>query len=239
MRSPVLGILAVLLGIFCTGTVLHAQRYGEWARPCDLVLSPRFSAPFNYGVYYQGHEFQTRWVSVDKTPPLESTEWYEAAPEPHPLSVDGGYRWDNAGVEVYCYVIRTPYFISYAGTPTGRYSGTVRRVDNGSSGCGGGGAGGGDTELVPITDAGYDPYDSAITMDSGSGGCGSGGDGGSGTQYEPGDSTGGETVDWGTGTGNGGTSVCGADAIVEYVCIDVWVEGSGWVEWGCGYVTTC
>lgn len=67
--------------------------------------------------------------------------------------------------------------------------------------------------------------------------CGSSG---SGTQYEPGDYTGGETVDWGTGTGNGGTSVCGEAAFVEYVCIDVYNEETGaWEEWGCGYVTTC
>jgi hypothetical protein len=60
-----------------------------------------------------------------------------------------------------------------------------------------------------------------------------------GTQYQPGDYTGGETVDWGTGTGNGGTSSCGDKAVVEYICIDIWVDGEGWVEWGCGFVTTC
>ena len=28
-------------------------------------------------------------------------------------------------------------------------------------------------------------------------------------------------------------------ALVEFVCIDRFVDGLGWVEWGCGYVTTC
>jgi hypothetical protein len=70
--------------------------------------------------------------------------------------------------------------------------------------------------------------------------CGGDGDGsGSGTQYQHGDYTGGETVDWNSGMGNGGTSVCGTDAKVEYICIDIWVEGQGWVEWSCGYATTC
>jgi hypothetical protein len=115
----------------------------------------------------------------------------------------------------------------------------VRRADSGNSGgCGGSGAGStGGTEL--IEHVAYDPYDPMVSG-SGDGGvaydCGSG----SGTQYEPGDYTGGETVDWGSGTGNGGTSVCGDKALVEYVCIDVYNEETGfWEEWGCGYVTTC
>lgn len=82
----------------------------------------------------------------------------------------------------------------------------------------------------------YDPYDSG-----GSGGnCsddGAGGEG-SGTQYSPGDHTGGETVDWNTGVGDGGSSACGQLAVVEYICIDTW-NGSEWKQWSCGYATTC
>lgn len=109
------------------------------------------------------------------------------------------------------------------------------------------GGGGGGTELMHVVDPGYDPYDSSPAIaEGGGGGCGttpeteSGGSTttGTGTQYEPGDSTDGETVDWGTGQGNGGTSACGDAAIVDYVCIDIW-DGTTWVEWGCGYVTTC
>ena len=45
---------------------------------------------------------------------------------------------------------------------------------------------------------------------------GGGGDGiGSGIQFEPGDYTNGETVDWATGIGNGGASVCGNAALVD------------------------
>lgn len=86
-----------------------------------------------------------------------------------------------------------------------------------------------------LGDPEYDPYDEE-TCDGGDGGAGQG----SGTQYYPGDHTGGETVDWSGGTGNGGSSACGADAVVEYICIDTWNESTGqWENWSCGYATTC
>lgn len=101
-----------------------------------------------------------------------------------------------------------------------------------------GNSGGCDRE--EFTQVTYSPYDDG--SESGGdcvGGDGSSGDG-SGTQFQPGDSTGGETVDFGTGQGNGGSSVCGATAVVEYVCIDVWnAEMGRWEEWACGYVTSC
>lgn len=88
----------------------------------------------------------------------------------------------------------------------------------------------------------YDPYSSGSECpppEEGadvSGGSGSG----SGTYYQPGENTGGETVDWGTGQGDGGTSVCGADAVVEYVCIDIFNEETGqWESYSCGYATVC
>lgn len=95
--------------------------------------------------------------------------------------------------------------------------------------------GGGDERREDVDDPygeEYDPY---------SGGCG-GGDssGGSGIQYEEGDYTNGETVDWNTGVGNGGKSVCEAKAVVDYICIDTWNESTQqWEEWDCGYATTC
>jgi len=111
--------------------------------------------------------------------------------------------------------------------------------------CGDDGAGGtGGSEFAVVVNPEYDPYDPSSSADWDGRGCSDpdeesgGGVGTGGTQYEPGDSTGGETVDWGTGQGNGGTSVCGTTAIVEYVCIDVW-DGTAWTEWACGYVTAC
>jgi len=206
-----------------------AQTYGEWAVPCDGALPPRFSAPFHHGVIYEGKEFLTSWRSVSAVRPLPPVNWYEATPKPHPVSVDGTSQWDNAGVLVHCWVERNPYFITHHRDPIG-YRGTVRPR---TTACGEGGG-------VPVLDAGYDPYDPAGEGDCSDSGTGDGGDiAGSGTQFEPGDYTGGETVDWATGVGNGGVSVCGAAALVDFVCIDEWVDGEGWVEWDCGYVTTC
>jgi len=102
--------------------------------------------------------------------------------------------------------------------------------------CNGSGTGG--TGI--ITEVAYDPYsDGGDDSGCGAGSTSGGDDGsGSGTQYQPGDHTGGETVDWNTGVGNGGSSACGATAVVEYVCIDIW-DGEKWNEWSCGYATTC
>lgn len=90
-----------------------------------------------------------------------------------------------------------------------------------------------------LDDAAYDPYSDG---DDGSMPCGESDSGGtaSGVQFYPGDNTGGETVDWNSGKGNGGKSACGAAAVVEYVCFDTWnEEKQQFEEWGCGYVTTC
>jgi len=85
-----------------------------------------------------------------------------------------------------------------------------------------------------VTSDQYDPYAHQQGCDGGGGG----GSGGSGIQYQPGDYTGGENVSWTSGIGIGGDSSCGAEARVEYICIDYW-NGSEWVNWGCGFVTTC
>jgi len=174
--------------------------------------------------------------------PTGST-WYGSVPTL--TSIDGRARWRYAGIYVGCkkLVWYRPNGTIERVRPifTTLYTeGTVEEIpedDTGGccSGCGSGGGGGSGTELMPVTSADYDPYYADYSADCG----GTGEAPSSGTQYGPGDSTGGETVDWGSGIGNGGTSTCGTQAIVEYVCIDVWVDGVGWVEWGCGYVTAC
>jgi len=87
----------------------------------------------------------------------------------------------------------------------------------------------------------YDPYAEEDAEDDCDGSStGNGGGAGSGEQYEPGQNTGGETVDWNTGIGNGGTSSCGGLAVVEYVCVYVWNDSSQkWNLFSCGFVTTC
>lgn len=85
--------------------------------------------------------------------------------------------------------------------------------------------------------ASYDPYAEPGSDDDS---CASGSQVGSGTQFNPGDYTGGETVDWNTGIGDGGTSACGLAAKVEYICIDEWdADTQTWKRYSCGYATTC
>lgn len=91
-----------------------------------------------------------------------------------------------------------------------------------------------------VGDGSYDPYAEGPSDGEGCDGS-SGGDGGgtgSGTQFGEGDSTGGETVDWGTGVGNGGSSECGDAAVVRWVCIDIYIDGV-WQKYDCGWATTC
>ncbi len=106
--------------------------------------------------------------------------------------------------------------------------------------CVAGGTGTSSGELAAVYDVAYDPYATTEASCGGTGGTTGGTGGTGGTQYGPGDPTGGETVDWGTGIGNGGTSVCGQLAVVEYVCIDIYNESTGkWEQYSCGYATTC
>jgi hypothetical protein len=91
-------------------------------------------------------------------------------------------------------------------------------------------------ECGDVTQVTYS-YESLECEDGGGGG----GDGvGTGIFYQPGESTGGNTVDFATGEGlSGGGSVCGTAAVVQYICIDILDEQGNWKEWGCGYVTGC
>lgn len=95
------------------------------------------------------------------------------------------------------------------------------------------------TEATSLQEAAYDPY----SQDGGDNACvdnGSTGGEASGIQYYAGDNTGGETVDWNTGVGNGGSSVCGATAVVEYVCLEKYNWETGrWEHFDCGFATTC
>jgi hypothetical protein len=223
-----------LSGLLLLPNRLASQTYGEWDRPCDSRYGPRFSAPFVHGVKFDGKEFLTDWRSESSERPLPSRNWYEAAPDPDPVSTDNVKRWYNAGVKVHCWVQRTPYWVSHMADPI-EYRGSLS--DNCNKGVGG------NWELQPAPDGSggsYDPYDPAY--DEECEGTTDGGDppSGGGTQYNPGDTTGGETVGWSDGVGTGSPSVCGDEALVEYVCIDYWDERTGgWVEWDCGYVTTC
>ncbi|HEU0016642.1 MAG TPA: hypothetical protein VFQ45_23370 [Longimicrobium sp.] len=89
-------------------------------------------------------------------------------------------------------------------------------------------------------EGGFDPYYGEPPTAGGDCDEGTGGEEPEGKQYYVGDYTGGETVSWHTGKGNGGTSACGDEARVDYVCIyEFNPETEEWELWDCGYVTTC
>jgi hypothetical protein len=137
--------------------------------------------------------------------------------------VTGKYVWSDAHIRVNCRVRRYWWGYNQPYAVVTAQLGSVSRLSCNEN----------DSR---VRYAEYDPYadDGGNCSSDGSGGGGTG----SGIQYYPGDYTGGETVHWGTGIGNGGTSACGSEARVEYVCIDYW-DGRQWVEWSCGYATTC
>jgi hypothetical protein len=84
----------------------------------------------------------------------------------------------------------------------------------------------------------YDPYEESPPPAETCNGTGTGN--GTGIQFQPGESTGGETVDWNTGKGDGGTSACGEAAVVEYICVDLYNEQTGkWDTFSCGFATSC
>jgi len=148
------------------------------------------------------------------------------------VSYDHDARWYGAMLEIKC-TATWIYFLGHVIGVTDLYKivGHFGMVEECSAG----------PNAAYMDDTAYDPY----SPDWGtSGGCsgqsGSGGGAGSGTQYQPGDNTGGETVDWHTGIGNGGESACGQAATVELVCVDVWNDRTQkWDQYACGYATSC
>lgn len=214
---------------------------------CPLHLHGGFLG-FIFGYEHAGHSWTDDWQLKENLDPVNLAR-AKYVPEGDPFYItsrDGRARWYHPAFIARCWVYESWFMgrivASEIDVKVETNLGEVKECSSGSGGLG-------STELLPegglndVYDDGYDPYfggndDCTSVYDGGDGG-GSGSDTGSGTQYAPGDHTGGETVDWGTGVGNGGKSACGATAVVEYVCIDYWVEGVGWVEWSCGYATTC
>lgn len=143
------------------------------------------------------------------------------------LACDGRYIADNRAFRIW---VGHLYGKNYTGS-------IVRNPDYEDPN---GGAGGTKCDGPKTLYAIYDPYSPEDDEDCDTGDVAGGGGDGSGTQFEPGDNTEGETVDWGTGVGNGGVSACGSAAVVDYVCIYYWNDsGQKWDLFACGYATTC
>jgi hypothetical protein len=196
----------------------------DFRGPFTFVRHVSTTSPYPTALYIFNRNAYTR-----------DNKYYAPARNNVLLACDGRYVFRNNVIRVW-----TGHFYGKL------YNGPIVRNPEYEDCEDGGGGGGAGTQLIAVTGDAYDPYDpqfSTSEVNGDSSNCGSaptsGTTTGSGTQYEPGDNTGGETVDWGTGVGNGGESACGDTAIVQYVCIDYWVKGVGWVEWSCGYATAC
>ncbi|HEX8451882.1 MAG TPA: hypothetical protein VF647_07290 [Longimicrobium sp.] len=174
------------------------------------------------GYFFDANPFTlSRWTS-------QHTGIYSSTRGRRVVDMSGTKVWTDARANASCWDSSVgPIHIWWA-----RWEGHLGTVEDVNAACEGGT--GGNSVVTGPSDPGYDP------SDPNGDGCGDGTGGqASGTQFQPGQATGGETVTWSGGVGNGGTSVCGSLAVVEYVCIDVWDEEAGWVEWDCGYATTC
>jgi len=176
------------------------------------------------GYYFDANPFRlTRWTT-------QTSGIYSSTKGLRLTDLSRTKVWTDARARATCWEsVYGPIHVWWA-----RWEGHFGSVENRDVDCDENG-----TSLVNgPSDPGYDPNDPG-TGDCAGPGEGSGGSDASGIQFQPGQSTGGETVTWSGGVGDGGRSVCGALAVVEYVCIDVWDEEAGWVEWDCGYATTC
>jgi hypothetical protein len=261
LTSAVLAVLlpfhllpARLIGQGDSSTAVEYTTPDEYqvTRPmaCPLQLTGGFLG-FFFGYEHAGHEWTDQWQRDRVLDPVNHSlaEYVPAGDPLYIVSRDDRARWYSPRLTVRCTVTE---WWSRGRIVRARDSYKVIGHGGNVVECGSGG-GGTSRELAEHTDpyaSSYDPY-AAADYSGGGGTCSgmedstdSGGTGGtstgSGTPYQPGDYTGGETVDWGTGEGNGGTSVCGDKAMVEYVCIEIYNEETGfWEEWGCGYVTTC
>lgn len=208
---------------------------------CPLYLRGGVSG-WLLGYWHVGYSWTPDWNRQTVLDPVNSSlarykpavyNGYASTKGQYIVSSDGWARWYEPEVEVKC-TARDRYFLGRLVGVTESYK-TVKTfgsVEECSSG------GGPDLPTRQVSDPAYDPYSPDALSGEDCAAVEEAGGGGTGTQYQPGDYTGGETVDWGTGTGNGGSSSCGPDARVEYVCIDIWTE-TGWAEWSCGFATTC
>lgn len=220
-------------------TVSADEYYVTQAMPCPYGLTGGFIGDA-FGFWHAGYSWPDDWRRQQVLEPLSgSLARYVPWSGAYSLtSRDGKARWTDPSIDVVC-SRETHYLFGHIVGTTDWYKvvatgGTVSKI------CPPSGSGG--TQLTySASDEDYDPYSSGGNTSCGDddgGGTGGDGEDNTGTQYKPGDYTGGGTVDWGTGIGNGGTSKCGATAVVEYICIDLMTAG-GWVEWSCGFATTC
>jgi hypothetical protein len=77
--------------------------------PCPYGLSATVDG--HYGVPFGNYMFMSEWQSKRRDFPLPAWNWYHAVPNRSPISNDRKARWDNAEIQVHCWVYRAMYMI--------------------------------------------------------------------------------------------------------------------------------
>lgn len=218
--------------------------------PNDQLIQKNAHLRMNYGLEELDLDFRGPFSFIRHVSTLPPAEGGSPYPTATYRFYQNAYTRDNryyapAGGEVLLacdgnYVANNVFIRLWVGYLYGKlYNGPIVRNPNFTACSEGGSTSGNTARRSDLYEDDYDPYEPAWGYQECEGGTDGASEGSGGTQYEPGDYTNGETVDWETGVGTGKPSACGADAKVEYICIEVWVDGVGWVEWSCGYATTC
>jgi hypothetical protein len=79
--------------------------------PCEYSYGPSFYS--YYGVEFEGQMFMSEWRSKRSDFPLPAWNWYYAVPMQTIVSNNGKYRWENAEIQVHCWVSRSLYGITH------------------------------------------------------------------------------------------------------------------------------
>lgn len=79
--------------------------------PCEYSFAPTF---YSYsGVEFEGQTFSSEWRSKRSDFPLPAWNWYYAVPTQTVVSNSGKYRWENAEIQVHCWVYRALYVLTH------------------------------------------------------------------------------------------------------------------------------
>jgi hypothetical protein len=78
--------------------------------PCEYSYAPAFYS--YYGVEFEGQMFMSEWRSKRIDFPLPAWNWYYAYPMQTIVSNNGKYRWENAQIQVHCWVYRSLYGVT-------------------------------------------------------------------------------------------------------------------------------
>lgn len=79
--------------------------------PCEYSYAPSFYS--YYGVEFEGQMFRSEWRSKRSDFPLPAWNWYYAYPNSTVVSNHGTHRWENAEIQVHCWVYRAMYVITH------------------------------------------------------------------------------------------------------------------------------